>query len=74
LIPEISHANFNLFTEQISGSASVDVTGGMIEKVRAMLELASQMDSFEACIFSGLEPGSVKNALLGASLGTTIHY
>jgi isopentenyl phosphate kinase len=73
LIPAITPANFDSLVAQISGSSSVDVTGGMLEKVRTMLELARVLPGFAACIFSGLEPAQVQNALLGANLGTIIH-
>jgi len=73
LIPEITPANFDSLAALIRGSASVDVTGGMLEKVRTMLELASSLPGFAASIFSGLEPGQVRGAMMGAYPGTTIH-
>jgi isopentenyl phosphate kinase len=73
LIPAITPANYAALAAQIGGSSSVDVTGGMLEKVRTMLELAGKLPGFEARIFSGLEPGQVQNALLGVALGTAIH-
>lgn len=72
LIPEITPENYLAVAAQITGSASVDVTGGMIEKVRTMLDLAGDLPGFEARIFSGLKPGLVKQALLGARPGTGI--
>ncbi len=73
LVSEITPANFASLAAQIGGSSSVDVTGGMLEKVRAMLELVNLLPGFSASIFSGLEPGLVQNALLGANPGTLIH-
>lgn len=72
LIETITPQNFASAADQIGGSASVDVTGGMLEKVRAMLKLAETLPGFEAQIFSGLAPGATREALLGKSLGTSI--
>ena len=41
LIPEIHAQNYPELRSQIGGSSSTDVTGGMAEKVRNMMELAS---------------------------------
>ncbi len=73
LITEITPANFDQLAAQIQGSASVDVTGGMLEKVRTMLGLAGDLPGFAAHIFSGSQPGLVLRALLGESPGTVIH-
>ncbi len=72
LIAEITPANFASVAAQIKGSASVDVTGGMLEKVQTMLDLTSELPGFEARIFSGRVPGLVKQVLLGATPGTGI--
>ncbi len=72
LVSEITQENFASVAAQIQGSASVDVTGGMLEKVRTMLDLTGELPGFEACIFSGLVPGQVKQALLGGHFGTVI--
>ena len=72
LIADITPANFDLVSAQIQGSASVDVTGGMLEKVRTMLELTRELPGFEARIFSGLVPGQVRQVLLGTQPGTGI--
>lgn len=72
-IPEITPLNFNSIAAQVGGSASVDVTGGMLEKVRSMLVLAENLPSFEALIFSGLQPGNTQQALLGQRMGTRIY-
>jgi isopentenyl phosphate kinase len=72
LIESITPQNFSVLVERIGGSASVDVTGGMLEKVRTMLELAEELPGFEAQIFSGLEAGNVRKALAGEVFGTAI--
>lgn len=56
----------------LAGSASVDVTGGMREKVLQMLALARQYSGFSAQIYSGLVPGSTLAVLRGEERGTRI--
>lgn len=72
LIPALTPANFEAMASSIGGSASIDVTGGMLEKVRAMLSLAAELPSFQALIFSGRRPGALREALLGDSPGTVL--
>lgn len=72
-VGEITPATFEHLAAQIGGSASVDVTGGMLEKVRAMLELAGDLPGFQAAIFSGMVPGNVQRALEGKTKGTLIY-
>ncbi len=74
LIDTISPENFPHYAAQIVGSASVDVTGGMLEKVRRMLDLAGQHPDFEAFIFSGARPGAIASALGGSKSGTKISH
>ncbi len=73
LLPELTPLSLEINRSGIQGSASVDVTGGMRQKVDEMLALAQQIPGLEALIFSGLEPGSLCEALLGAQPGTRIH-
>lgn len=79
LIPRISEINFPQIATQISGSASVDVTGGMLEKVNSMLALSdyeqkcNSPSDFYAMIFSGMIEGNVKRALCGEQIGTVIY-
>ena len=56
----------------ITGSASVDVTGGMQEKVRLMKKLLQEGKAKEAVIFSGEIPGNLSKALNGEETGTRI--
>lgn len=72
LIPLITPSSFPGSAAQIGGSASTDVTGGMLEKVRSMLALVEELPGFQAVIFSGLHPGNVEGALSGATPGTVI--
>lgn len=71
-IEQITSASFTHVLQGISGSANVDVTGGMRQKVELMLHLAQQIPGLEALIFSGDIPGNVQNALAGSVIGTRI--
>jgi isopentenyl phosphate kinase len=72
LISRITPRNYPDFTRQIQGSVSVDVTGGMLQKVKSMLELAEQLPGLQTVIFSGRKPGYLQQALLGESPGTIV--
>lgn len=70
----INHINANEDSDDhfILGSASTDVTGGMYEKIRLMKNLVKKKKAVSASIFSGLQPGNLKKALLGEHIGTLI--
>lgn len=72
LVDAITPANFTHVARLLGGSAAVDVTGGMLSKVKTMLELANTQPKLETWIFSGLPPGALEKALLGAQVGTRI--
>lgn len=73
-IPEITPATFPAILEALSGSAGFDVTGGMLSKVRAMVELVESQPEIEVWIISGLEAGRVGHALVAGHVegGTVI--
>ncbi|MEJ2411871.1 MAG: isopentenyl phosphate kinase [Anaerolineales bacterium] len=73
LFTEITPADQVQTNEAVGRSAATDVTGGMAEKVNQMLELISSNPGLEAVIFSGEDPGSIQQALLGTVSGTRIH-
>lgn len=73
LVETITPANRLQVEGLIGASDSVDVTGGMTEKVAAMLRLVGKDPGLEALIFSGEEAGAVQKVLLGGSAGTMIH-
>lgn len=73
LLPQITPETFSHFADGVAGSSAVDVTGGMAEKVNLMLTLATQVPNLQALIFSGLEPGTITQTLLGSPSGTLIH-
>lgn len=70
LIPKIS-ASAEL-SRNIIGSEFVDVTGGMLAKVRAMQQLCLEIPSLRARILSGHEPHALIRAYNGEALGTEI--
>jgi isopentenyl phosphate kinase len=72
IFPKITPANYKDVESALSGSQATDVTGGMIAKVKLMLELVQNYPSLIIQIFSGAEPDNIKKALAGESLGTTI--
>jgi isopentenyl phosphate kinase len=73
LVEEISWQSYNDNRLTIGGSAAVDVTGGMRQKVKEMLELSEKIPGLEALIFSGEQTGQVEQALLNRRTGTLIH-
>lgn len=72
LIERITPANMPDFAAALGGAAGADVTGGMAGKVAAMLAMLGHAPDCEISIFSGLEAGNVRSALLGERLGTTL--
>ena len=71
-VPNLTPANAATYFPTLKGSISVDVTGGMLEKVRLMLNLVCEHPNLQAFIFSGKVPGNLTKALLGQSIGTKI--
>ncbi len=69
----IDMANADEILGLIGGSAGVDVTGGMVEKVRLMIQMIRTFPNMQALIFSGLEPGNLYRALRGEEIGTLIY-
>lgn len=57
---------------KLRGSAAVDVTGGMYQKVVTMLDLVRKVDGLEVLIFSGEDVGDLAAALDGEEAGTLI--
>jgi isopentenyl phosphate kinase len=72
LVEKITPATYAGVSAAVIGSAWVDVTGGMAQKVTAMLELAAEIPGFEARIFSGAQAGQIQAAMLGQPVGTLI--
>jgi isopentenyl phosphate kinase len=72
LIPEINPNNIIRVADALTGSAAVDVTGGMAGKVQAMLSLVERVNGIEVHIFSGQTPTDIRRALQGVRTGTHI--
>ncbi len=72
VINSITLDNISEIEDRIQGSSAVDVTGGMLTKVKRMLSVVNVNSEIKIMIFSGLEPGGVTRALLGDSFGTII--
>lgn len=72
LVQLITPQNYSEISASLKGSASPDVTGGMLSKVENSLSLVHQLPELEVHIFSGEEPGNVLRALSGERVGTLI--
>lgn len=72
-IGEINGKNFSKFEKAITGSAGMDVTGGMIHKIKEALALAGKY-RIETLIINGTKKGVLGRALLGVRVvrGTTV--
>ncbi len=69
---QITPENFPVIEQTLSGSGSIDVTGGMVAKVRQSLSMVQAGDTREILIFSGEVPGNVQLTLSGGRAGTRI--
>lgn len=70
-IPIISSKNFENVKMHIKGSENIDVTGGMLGKVKEMLDL-SNSTNITSHIFDAGKPGNVERFLKGEKIGTAI--
>jgi len=70
LYQTITPADSEQLSTGVSGSAAVDVTGGMLDKVHRMLDLVRRIVPLEGMIFSGEVEGHIEQALSGAFFGT----
>ncbi len=75
LIREITPANFARIEAQLRGSHGVDVTGGMIGKVRTMLALVERQPRVQAQIVSAVRANGIAHILAGEepAVGTCVH-
>ncbi len=74
VIPLITPTTHHRWSDALSSSKAVDVTGGMADKVERMVHLVSQFPRTSVHILTGSEPGLLTRALLGEApdVGTTI--
>lgn len=69
----INDKNYKDYFPVLGGSASTDVTGGMVQKVTDMLHLTHQVPGLEIQIFSSTQPEVLYEVLNGKNIGTIIH-
>ncbi len=72
LYDKIQPADRSTLGRTVSQSQAPDVTGGMVDKVEQMLNLIEDIPELECLIFSGVEPGSITDALSGQDMGTLL--
>jgi len=72
LLKEINPEKTRFDVAALQGSASIDVTGGMLSKVEEMGTLVRKQPNLVVQIFSGQKTGNILNALRGIRIGTTI--
>jgi isopentenyl phosphate kinase len=70
VIPRITPADFPALQVALTGSAGVDVTGGMADKVARMVELVQRHPETCVHILTGTEPGLLAHTLLDDALST----
>ncbi|MBN1936169.1 MAG: isopentenyl phosphate kinase family protein [Anaerolineae bacterium] len=63
-IDKISPATFDQIAGQLGGSHGIDVTGGMLSKVRQMIDLVRQGLTGRVHLISGLNDGALERVLL----------
>ncbi|MGD0172901.1 MAG: isopentenyl phosphate kinase [Anaerolineales bacterium] len=71
LLPRIRAAGWEEIRTKLEGSAHTDVTGGMLSKVREMLDLILREENLHVLVFSGEIEGNVRRALSGETLEGT---
>jgi isopentenyl phosphate kinase len=74
IIPAIMPDNVQQYAAALGSSHGIDVTGGMIGKVKQMLDVVQRYPSIEARVFSGVVRGNVQRLLIepSAPIGTAI--
>jgi isopentenyl phosphate kinase len=68
-IPRITPASFARLQAQLGGSHAVDVTGGMLTKVRAMVTLVASARADRVHLISGRCEGALTRVLLDEAEG-----
>jgi isopentenyl phosphate kinase len=76
LVPQITSRNYAQVEEMLSSSFGVDVTGGMLGKVRALFALATELPNLQVRIVTGRSPQVVERVLASAETdeGTLLQY
>jgi len=76
LLSEVSVSALSGVEEMLTGSLDIDVTGGMLSKVRTMCQLIQGQPTITVRIISGRKDGLIKRALVdpGVEEGTLLHW
>ncbi len=76
LVPAVTARNYAQVEEMLSASFGVDVTGGMLTKVRSLFALATEMPGLQVRIVTGRMPQIVERVLVSADVqeGTLLEY
>ncbi len=64
IIPAITPASYPHIERHLRGSRYTDVTGGMADKVKQMVDLVQRIQGLQVWILTGREPDNLKHALL----------
>jgi len=71
IIPKINKRNFGKIKKSLKGAEKIDVTGGMLHKVKEAMEMAK--DGAKVNIIGGIN-GNLEKCLGGEKIGTKIEY
>jgi len=76
IIPEIHSRNYQEIERMLSTSFGVDVTGGMLDKVRTLYQLACEQPNLQIRLITGRRNHLVERVLIDPNLaeGTLLHY
>jgi len=76
LIPEINSRNYEQVEKMLSTSFGVDVTGGMLGKIRALFDLIREQPNLTARIITGRRNRLIERVLIDPNLaeGTLLRY
>lgn len=76
LVPEINGRNYHEVERMLSASHGVDVTGGMLSKVRLLYELVQEQPNLQVRIITGRRNGVLQRVLADSSYaeGTLLRY
>lgn len=72
IIPKITPQNYQEITQHLHGSRYTDVTGGMADKVKRMVELVEVDANLKVHIMTGRESGVLRKTLLNNEYSGTI--
>jgi isopentenyl phosphate kinase len=76
LLSDLSVSTLSGVEEMLTGSPDIDVTGGMLAKVRTMCQLIQAQPTITVRIISGRKDGMIKRVLVDPSAeeGTLLHW